>query len=221
MAEQKKPWDDETRVAKLIPKLTFPAKQERGRDPELFGWGEKDKIVWRQLEKQASMADQELEKNTLEFSEFIQEYPELQDMISIQKALKVINSFGRLLVALDGEKSFILGIIKDYIDIAKSEVVKKRIEMEQQKDEVKKIQESITPLKPKEERNRNIYKLYKEGLKIKVIAERFNLSDRAIRNIIQNISEKAERIERAEKMLREEDQKRLAMAKIKEAKQKD
>jgi len=100
-----------TRVEKLIPdygKLKFVNKEEKQREDELTGFSENDILVWRQLESQAYMANEQLEKTSDIFQKWLDDYEDMQDMVVVQKALNVMNTFGRLLLALDTERQFLL-----------------------------------------------------------------------------------------------------------------
>jgi len=100
-----------TRIEKMIPdyhKLNFRNKEETRVETELEGLDDNAVLVWRQLESQAHMANEQLEKALDIFNEWLNDYEEVRDMIITQRALGVISNFGKLLLALDTEKQFLL-----------------------------------------------------------------------------------------------------------------
>lgn len=128
--------EEQTRIEKLIPdygKLNFANKEEKLREDELSGFSKNEIIVWRQLDSQAHMANEQLEKTSDIFQSWLDKYKDVQDMVVVQKALNVINTFGRLLLVLDSERQFLLKNIK------KVEI--KEVEVEVEKSDGKKIRE--------------------------------------------------------------------------------
>ncbi len=117
--------EQKTRVEKLIPdygKLNFTNKEEKSREDELSRFSENDKLIWRQLESQAHMANEQLEKALDNFQGWLTEYEEVKDMVVVQRALNVMGTFGRLLLALDTERQFLLS--NKEIEIREVEVEK-------------------------------------------------------------------------------------------------
>lgn len=107
----KMPFESTTRIEKLIPdysKLKFANKEEKQREDELSGFSDNDILVWRQLESQAHMANEQLKKTLDIFQKWLDDYEDVQEMIVVQKALNVMSTFGRLLLALDTERQFLL-----------------------------------------------------------------------------------------------------------------
>ena len=119
--------ETKTRIENLIPeygKLNFANKEAKGREDEMAGFSENDVLVWRQLESQAHMANEQLEQTSNIFQKWLDDYEDVKDMVVVQKALNVMNTFGRLLLALDTERQFLLSNKKVEIKEVEVEVEK-------------------------------------------------------------------------------------------------
>ena len=176
--------ETQTRIEKLIPdygKLNFVNKEEKvGENNELSGMDKKDIMVWRQLESLAHMANEQLEKASDIFQEYLDNYEEVQDMIVVQKALNVINTFGRLLLSLDGERQFVLGILSSYLSELKilktaKNVIPKKVE---------KIVEKKTLNLTKAAKHLEICEKWQRGVSTKELAKTYELNLRTVQHII-------------------------------------
>jgi len=104
-------------VEELVPeykKLSFRDKTEVEKiEKDLEGLNEKDKLVWKQLESQVAMCNEYLDKSLKRLQDWYNFYPEGLDGLSDKKNFEVISNFSKLLIALDYERKFILGLLKE------------------------------------------------------------------------------------------------------------
>ena len=192
------PFESKTRIENLIPeygKLKFANKEAKGREDEMAGFSENDVLVWRQLESQAHMANEQLEQTLNIFQKWLDDYEDVKDMVVVQKALNVMNTFGRLLLALDTERQFVLNILASYskkidkLEIPEKIVAKnieKVIEVSQ-----KQSSRSVTELE--------IFEKWQRGVPPKELAETYKKSVRKIQLIVAEFKEKMRKKDHANK----------------------
>lgn len=167
-----------SRVDDMLPELTF--KKGVDETDKLFGLHAKDKEVFLAMESQAFLADEALKNLTNDFTAYITEYDELQDMVSVQRAIRCIEAFGRLISTLNSEREFFIGVLSDYLQRAKN--------AEQEVESVQGISME------KMLRNFEIYFKYKYGTPYATLALEYKLTERQIRSIVEKCEDTYDKI---------------------------
>lgn len=95
-------------------------------EPEkIKGLDENEAFVWEQLELNIKLFDDELINSKQEFKSWIDNYPEdFQAHEDIRRARNVINDYKKLLVAIQGERKFLLKLLAEF-KTGEAEIIKK------------------------------------------------------------------------------------------------
>lgn len=195
-----------SRVEKLIPdygNLKFVNKDEKKNEESLNGMSKKDIVVWRQLESQAHMANEKLEKTLDILESWLEDYEDVRDMVVVQKSLRVIDTFGSLLLALDSRIEFLMSILSPYlhqINKEKEKVVQAEKDFKEKYaalDKFPKLKEVVIETKKlishKEGRNVEIFEDWQRRISTKLLAKKYSLSLRGVQLIIKKMKDRTRR----------------------------
>ncbi len=198
----------ETRIEKILPDFK-PKEKKEEEDKIIKNLEVKDRVVWKQLDRQAHNAWDNLENAEEDFRNWVEQDEEIKRMVVSQKAFAILNCISSFLIISMTKEDFIAGILKRYL--RKIEIVREELnhKIKEKEREIKRLKfelegyrkkverregftaEGITTTsKFKKRRNWLIWQEYQKGTKVTDIAKDFGLDVSTVSKLLKELKEK-------------------------------